>query len=73
MSSSIFALNLVEILDWVLIVALFVYLVFSAIVIWQVRLLISSVKTNLSMPILILGLLNLLISFLCLVAAVGLL
>lgn len=73
MIASIFDLNLVQILDWVLIVCLFLYLVFSALVIWQIRLLVTTVKTNLSTPILVLSLANLVISFLCLVAAVGLL
>lgn len=73
MTGSIFAFNLVEILNWVLTLALFIYLMFAAIVIWQIRRLILSVKTNLSTALLILGLLNLVICFLCLAAAVGLL
>lgn len=73
MTGSIFDFNLVEIFDWLLIVVFFFYLVFSAVVIWQIRRLILSVKTNLSTVLLILGLLNLAICFLCLVAAIGLL
>lgn len=69
----LFSLQPVALLNWALVFALFIYVLFAAIVVWQIQRLISNVKTNLSTLLSLLGLLNLLLSFLCLVAGVSLL
>jgi len=68
-----FALLTVRIVNYASIIFIFSYLVFGAVLLWQLRLLISSVRTNLSNPILVLGICNLLVAFLILVTALGLL
>lgn len=71
-SNSVFSLPFFWVLERLLILAIFFYLVFSVLVVRQVGLLISTVKTTFSRPILVLSVLHLVIGLMCVIAALAL-
>ena len=71
MDDKVLGLDLITVFEYILAGGTTLYFIFSVLVLKQVALLVSSVRTNLSKPILGLALLHLLVSLFGLIAAAG--